>query len=40
MMIVINIVRNIKELFLVLIKIGNFYEEYNDDANMIFYLFG
>lgn len=35
-------VHNIKELFpnyIVMIKIGTFYEVYNDDANIISYLF-
>ena len=35
-------VRNIKELFpdyIVLIKIGTFYETYNDDSKIISYLF-
>ena len=42
-MAVINMARNIKELFpdyLVFIKIGNFYECYNSDAHIISYLFG
>ena len=36
-------IHNIKELFpdyVVFIKIGNFYECYNDDANIISFLFG
>lgn len=39
---VVNMVNNIKELFpeyVVLLKIGTFYECYNDDANIISYLF-
>ena len=39
---VIDMARNIKELFpdyVVMIKIGTFYEVYNDDANIISYLF-
>lgn len=39
---VINMVKNIKDLFsnyVVLIKIGNFYEVYNNDAIIISYLF-
>lgn len=39
---VINMVKNIKDLFsnyVLLIKIGNFYEVYNNDANIISYLF-
>ena len=39
---VINMVHNIKELFpeyVMLLKIGNFYECYNDDAKIISYLF-
>lgn len=39
---VINMVKNIKDLFpnyILLIKIGNFYEVYNNDANIISYLF-
>ncbi len=42
-MAVMNMVNNLKELFpdyVLLIKIGTFYECYNDDANMISYLFG
>lgn len=38
---VIDMARNIKELFpnyVVMIKIGTFYEVYNDDANIISYL--
>ena len=41
-MAVINMVNNIKELFpefLLLFKIGTFYEVYNDDASIISYLF-
>ena len=39
---VVNMVNNLKELFpeyVVLLKIGTFYECYNDDANIISYLF-
>lgn len=39
---VINMVHNIKELFpnyILLLKIGTFYEVYNDDASIISYLF-
>ena len=39
---VINMVHNIKELFpeyVMLLKIGNFYECYNDDSKIISYLF-
>ena len=39
---VINMVHSIKELFpdyVVMIRIGTFYEVYNDDANIISYLF-
>lgn len=39
---VINMARSIKELFpeyVAMIKIGSFYEVYNDDANIISYLF-
>ena len=42
-MAVINMANNLKELFpdyVVFIKIGNFYECYNSDANVISYLFG
>lgn len=42
-MAVINMVNNLKELFpeyVLLLKIGTFYECYNDDANIISYLFG
>lgn len=41
-MAVINMVHSIKDLFpnyVVLLKIGTFYEVYNDDANIISYLF-
>ena len=41
-MAVIDMVHNIKELFpkyVVMLKIGTFYEVYNDDANIIYYLF-
>lgn len=40
-MAVINMVNNIKELFpdyVVMIKIGTFYEVYNDDAKILHYL--
>ena len=42
-MAIINMVNNIKDLFseyVIFIKIGNFYECYNDDACIISYLFG
>lgn len=42
-MAVINMINNLKELFpeyVLLLKIGTFYECYNDDANIISYLFG
>ena len=41
-MAVVNMANNLKELFpeyVVLLKIGTFYECYNDDANIISYLF-
>lgn len=37
----INMIRNIKELFpnyIILVKIGTFYESYNDDSSIISYL--
>lgn len=42
-MAVINMVNNLKELFpdyVLFLKIGNFYETYNDDAKMLSYSFG
>lgn len=42
-MAIYNMIHNIKELFpnyVVFIKIGNFYECYNEDANIISFLFG
>ncbi len=42
-MAIMNMVNNLKELFpndVLLLKIGNFYECYNDDAMIISYLFG
>lgn len=38
----INMVKNIKELFpdyVLLVKIGSFYETYNNDSKIMFYLF-
>lgn len=39
---VVNIINTVKEIlpdYVVLIKIGTFFETYNDDANIISYLF-
>lgn len=41
-MAVVNIVKDIKGLlpdYVVLVKIGTFFENYNDDANIMSYLF-